>query len=423
MLRASLALLLVAVFTATSASASAPRNLFVELLGKTEAEVSARIDSAWDRYSSGDPATERLCFDAPDGTAYLANVGARDVRSEGMSYGMMIAVLLDRKDQFDRFWKWTQAHMLHRRGLHRGYFAWQCAYDGTVMDPNSASDGEEWIATALFFASHRWGDGEGVLAYSRHGQDLLRAMLHRDPIGKLTPIFDRKQRQVVFCPIGDAATFTDPSYHLPHFYTLWARWARDPADRAFWAEAAAESRAFFKRHAHPVTGLMSEYAHFDGRPYEKDHHGDGRDEFAFDSWRTLAFVALDHAWGSDDPWQVEQTDRVLRFLHSQGDALTNRYKLDGTPLGKHSSPGLVAMAAAAGVAASDREAARYFLQRLWDQPLPTGKWRYYDGLLTVLGLLQASGRFQIFDAPSAAHAANHVSPVSGDALRLRHPVR
>lgn len=413
--RAFIAFAFVAILAATQAAqaaASAQRNLFAELLGKTKTEVDARIDTTWASFTQGDPETERLYFGAPDDTAYIADVGNGDVRSEGMSYGMMIAVQLDRRAEFDRLWKWACTHMLHQEGPKRGYFAWKCARDGKVLGAVSASDGEEWIVTALFFAAHRWGDGDGVFNYSRQAQALLREMLHKPAVGPDRAIFDRERKQVVFCPIGTAARITDPSYHLPHFYTLWARWADDPADRAFWASAAAESRAFLKRNAHPRTGLMSEYAYFDGRPYAKRDLGPGRDEFSFDAWRTLAFVALDHAWNRADPWQVERTDRVLRFLRAEGDALGNRYKLDGTRLDPTSSPGLIAMAAAAGAAATDRDTARYFTQRLWDAPTPTGKWRYYDGLLTMLGLLQASGRFQIFDppAPAVTRPAGTASP-------------
>lgn len=407
---------------AASAVAGSPRNLFRELLGKTEAETTARIEATWREYTEGDPENLRLYFTAPDATAYIADVGSRDVRSEGMSYGMMIAVQLDRREEFDRLWKWVHTHMRHKSGPRAGYFDWQRNYDGSAIgDGVSASDGEVWIVTALFFAAHRWGDGTGIFAYSREAQGLLREMLHKtsSPDRMSTAIFDREHRQVTFCPIGRAATITDPSYHQPAFYELWARWAEDADDRMFWAEAARTSRTFWRRNADPVTGLMSEYAHFDGRPYADLHFGSGRDEFAFDAWRTLAFVALDHAWGGGDAWSVERTDRVLRFLGSRGDQLVDRYKLDGTPVGKNQSSGLIAMAAAAGVAATDPELARPFVRRLWDSPTPSGRWRYYNGLLTMLGLLQASGRFQIFDSPLPGHAKTGVVPRgSGEEVRF-----
>ena len=50
-------------------------------------------------------------------------------------------------------------------------------------------------------------------------------------------------------------TFTDPSYHLPAFYELWARWGPE-RDRAFWAKAASVSRDFFVKSADPKTGLV-----------------------------------------------------------------------------------------------------------------------------------------------------------------------
>ena len=377
-----------------ASAATSQRNLFHELLGKTEAEINSKIQAAWTHYFEGDKDTQRLYFeDSPD-TAYIADIGNGDVRSEGMSYGMMIAVQLDRHAEFDKLWKWARTHMYHGDGPRRGYFAWSCRFDGTVNGNGvSASDGEEWIVTALFFAAHRWGDGEGIFAYSKEAQALLREMLHKPTSGEDTAIFNRKHKQVTFCPIGRAATITDPSYHLPHFYSLWARWAEDPADRAFWSEAAKESRAFFRRAAHPKTGLMPECANFDGTPYTGKNFGRGKDTFSFDAWRTLSHVALDYAWGSGDAWEVEQSNRVLRFLASEGSELVSHYALDGRRLGTDASPGLLAMAAVAGLVA-DPEIARPFVQRLWDMPLPQGKWRYYDGLLITLALLEVSGRFQ-----------------------------
>ncbi len=397
---------------------AAQRNLFRELLGKSEAETDAKIQAAWKQYFEGDEHTQRLYFPVGPDEAYIAAVGEGDVRTEGMSYGMMIAVQLDRREEFDRLWKWARTRMYHKDGPRRGYFAWHCRFDGTPISGVPASDGEEWFVTALFFAAHRWGDGEGIFAYSREAQALLREMLHKPRRGADTAIFNRQHKQVVFCPIGRAATITNPSYHLPHFYELWARWAEDPADRAFWAEAAKESRQFFRRAAHPVTGLMPERANFDGTPVRDRRLGAGKDVFAFDAWRTLSNVALDYAWGSGDEWEVEQSNRVLRFFASEGANLVNQYTLDGRRIGDGPSPGLIAMAAVAGLAA-EPELARPFVQQLWEMPLPTGRWRYYNGLLTFLGLLQVSGRFQVFDAPAAQSSLPFVSPVFGDNMVLQ----
>ena len=369
------------------------RNLFADLLGKSEAELDAKIAAAWRHEFEGNE-EQRIFYPVGVDLAYIADVGSRDVRSEGMSYGMMLAVQLDKQDEFDRLWRWADRFMRHHDGPRRGYFAWQCRFDGTVIDPGSASDGEEWIVMALFFAAHRWGDGRGQLNYGAEAQALLREMRHKAVAGGFVPIFDPREKQVVFAPNAAAGRFTDPSYHLPAFYELWARWADDESDRRFWAEAAESSRAFFRRAAHPRTGLMPEYAHFDGTPFTDAAYGAGKGDFRYDARRTLANVALDQAWWRADPWQVEQGNRVLRFLAAQ-ETVVNQYSLEGRPLSAERSLGLAAMAAVAGQGA-DLALARPFVQQLWDAPPPSGQWRYYDGLLYFLGLLQTGGRFHVF---------------------------
>ena len=40
--------------------------------------------------------------------AYILDTGNNDVRSEGMSYGMMICVQTNHKTEFDKIWKWAK---------------------------------------------------------------------------------------------------------------------------------------------------------------------------------------------------------------------------------------------------------------------------------------------------------------------------
>ena len=367
------------------------RNLFAKLLGKSNTEVAAKIDAAWQQLFYGNDDTQRLYYPVEGDMAYLADVASTDVRSEGMSYGMMIAVQLDKHAEFDRLWKWVKTHMYHADGPRRGYFAWQCRYDGTQIDPGSASDGEEWFTMALLFAANRWGKGEGIFDYAAEAQALLNAMRDNNRAKGITAIFNQKQHQVVFAPTKQAARFTDPSYHLPAFYELWARWDRTEEGRCFWSQCVQKSRAYFRRAAHPKTGLMPEYAEFDGTP-RRGEKGD----FRYDAWRTIANVSLDHAWFGRDPWQVEQANHVLTFLHQQGPDCPNQFTLNGKPLSQNPSAGLFAMAAV-GALAADKDIGLPFVQRLWDMPTPSGRYRYYDGMLYFLALLQVSDRFQIIE--------------------------
>ena len=369
------------------------RNLFKEYLDKSDAEIQFKLDDAWNQLFYGDDNSERVYYPVGEDMAYITDIGNGDVRTEGMSYGMMIAVQLDKQAEFNRLWKWAKIYMYQSDGPYQGYFAWHCTADGKKLDPNPASDGEEWFVTALLFASARWGDGEGIFNYQAQAQEILQTMLHKEDQKNdlATSMFNMETKQVVFVPmVGRVSSFTDPSYHLPAYYEIWSRAAQH--DNEFWMQAAQTSRAYFKKASNPQTGLMPDYANFDGTPYGSDDHKD----FRFDAWRTLSNVAVDHAWFATDPWQVEQSNRVLEFLASQGmDSYPNQFALDGTPLSSDHSTGLVSMAAVAALAA-DPERGKPFVQGLWDSQIPSGKWRYYDGMLYMLGLLHVSGNFKIY---------------------------
>ena len=73
----------------------------------------------------------------------------------------------------------------------------------------------------------------------------------------------------------------------------------------------------------------------------------------------------------------------------------NRFTLDGTQLGKDHSTGLVAMNAVASLAATEPRA-RQFVDALWNLPVPSGRYRYYDGMLYLLAMLHCSGEFRIW---------------------------
>jgi len=387
-----------AAFAASGAAVTGQyRNLFKEYLNKTDAEIEARIQGAWQQLFAGDPNSEALYYPVAGDMAYVPDINSHDVRSEGLSYGMMIAVQLDRKEEFNRIWKFAKHYMYYDAGPLRGYFAWHTAYDGRRLSAGPAPDGEEWFVMALFFASHRWGDGEGIFHYSREAQTLLRDMIHKneDPgRGRITSMFDPVEKQINFTPHPPGNAFTDPSYHLPAFSELWARWATDPADRAFLAEATRISRELFRKAAHPTTGLMPDYSNFDGKP--RVPSWGNHDEFRYDAWRTLGNPALDWSWWQADAWQIEQSNRVLSFLASQGERIPNRFKLDGTPVSTdYNTEGLMAMAAVAALAA-DRTVGEPWVRRLWEMPMPKGRARYYDGLLTMLALLQVSGNYRVY---------------------------
>jgi oligosaccharide reducing-end xylanase len=206
---------------------------------------------------------------------------------------------------------------------------------------------------------------------------------------------------ILFVPDVSPQMFTDPSYHLPAFYELWSRWG-PKQDREFWARAAETSRAFFVKTTNPDTGLAPDYANFDGTPHKSTFSQS--DKFAYDAWRTASNWAVDWSWWHKAPTEQELSDRIQKFFESQGiDDYGPVYALDGknpaaTPGLTHKDPptGLKGTNAVAGLAATDRARAKRFSEALWNAPIPSGQFRYYDGMLYLMSLMHASGEFRMW---------------------------
>jgi len=382
------------------------RNLFAEA-GHRSPEVKHKIETAFEQLFHGDPASEAVYFPAGSNTngplAYVFDAANLDARSEGMSYGMMIAVQLDRKAEFDALWNWAYTFMYHGCTNHPafGYFSWSMQTNGAPNDEMPAPDGEEYFVTALFFASGRWGNGCGIYNYQAEAERLLSNLEHRSQITGNTlrgtrtggAMFDAARKMVRFTADIENRNHSDPSYQLPAFYELWSRWG-PPPDRAFWHDAALASRDFFQRAAHRQTALAPDYANFDGEPWASPQNP-GSGNFRFDAWRVAMNWSVDWSWWQADAREQELSDSLLAFFDKNFPEYGNQFTLDGWQLCSDHSPGLTAMNAVAALASRGPDAKKY-VEELWKTPVPSGEYRYYDGLLYLLGLLHCSGEFRVW---------------------------
>ena len=375
------------------------RNVFKEI-GKTDDEIRSRLKEIVDIFFYDEE--ERIYHTAGDDMGYLTDTGNNDARTEGMSYGMMMCVQLDMQEEFDRIWKWSKTYMFMTEGENEGYFAWSCQTDGKKNADGPAPDGEEFFAMALFFASHRWGDREGIFEYSKEAKDLLHSCIHKGENGRVgTPMWNRENYQILFVPGMD---FTDPSYHLPHFYDLFALWAYEE-DRAFFKKAAEVSREYLVTACHPKTGLSAEYANFDGSPMNKVLPWGQFGDFFSDAYRTAANIGLDAEWFGEDHGHYAIPLRMMKFFKTDLEAVRCAYKVDGTPLERNvlHPVGLVATMAQSALtvpysdeADSDFTTARKWVEWFWNQPLRKGVRRYYDNCLYLFAFLALSGNYRIW---------------------------
>jgi len=390
------------------------RNLFAED-GRSQREIRAKVDATYQQLFHGDAQTQAIVFAAGSNAngplMYVTDWANHDARTEGMSYGMMIAVQLNKKAEFDAIWNWAKTYMYisDPKAPSYEFFAWSCKTDGTHNSEGAAPDGESYFAMALLFASNRWGDGKGIYDYHAEAEKLLRAMVHRPVIsatGKngmhtVGPMVNVDPPMILFVPEVMPEPFTDPSYHLPAFYELWARWGPEE-DRAFWAKAAETSRTFFVKTTNAKTGLAPNYANFDGTPHTNRFPQSG--EFGYDAWRTASNWSVDWSWWHRAPDEQHLSDRIQQFFAAQGiDKYGPVYSLDGKDLGatpglthEDHPAGLAGTNAVAGLASTDRALAKKFTEALWNTPIPSGQNRYYDGMLHLMSLMHLSGEFRIW---------------------------
>ena len=378
------------------------RNLLAEL-GYKQADIDAKLKEAFDGLFYG---PDKVYFEVGDDMAYISDIKNKDVRTEGMSYGMMIAVQFDKKDIFDRLWRWATKYMQHQSGPMEGYFAWSCKVDGTRNSQGAASDGELYYVTSLIFASNRWGNDSGI-NYLAEAQRILNCSMQKIGMNNTRPFINVNQKMITFTPDPNGETFTDPSYHLPAFYEVWAKWANDGRSN-FWKECAAVSREYLHKSIHPQTGLNPDYNNYDGTL--RGSRGIIGDAFRFDSWRVPMNIALDYSWScADREWQQQYANTIQNFLYSQGlETFVDQYNVDGTKperiLGaggytalRHSL-GLVSTAAAVSLAATHDKIGE-FVSHLWNSqhvPYEDGYFdAYYDGLLRLFALMHLSGKYQI----------------------------
>ncbi len=379
-------------------------NLYTSLLGKSQADVEAHMDSLWAHFfTPGDlsryeeAGEQTVYYEVGDSMGIILDTGNNDVRSEGMSYGMMISVQMDKRDVFDRLWQWSKRYMAYPEGSDwDGYFCWQCGIDGSQIGTSNASDGEIYFATALYIAADKWGEPR----YAREADELLRKAQSKDgPRTGVYNLYDVETKLVTFVPNEEVHWYSDPSYCLPAFLELWAEKA--DTNNTFWSEAADRARWLLYASADSVTGLFPDYCLFDGTPYERPEFFYNTTRYQYDAIRCAMNVGMDYyLTGKDKERQRTMMRRLLRFFKNDG-FRHGQFNLDGSGATDSYTEGMAganavgAFALADSESEEDRALAREYVQRLWDVRPPTGKWRYYVGMVYFLSNLHVSGTFEM----------------------------
>jgi oligosaccharide reducing-end xylanase len=329
-------------------------NLFISLLGETQATSAAKVNAAWNQLFNPSNANTIFYTGPKSGEAYIKDVADNAVRSEGQSYGMMAAVQLDHQTEFDELWTFAKHYMWPSGNV----IHWQTSTSGSVTGSGGAPDGDEWFATALVFAHYRWGDTSGSYDYGTEAQKTLDLVRTTD--------FSSTNHLVRYYT-GTDSNGTDASYMLPAFYQTWACF--DTANAAFWNEVLTTTRDWLQTAA-GSTGNIGDQSSFAGKTTNSS--GD-------DKVRIVANFMSDYNFFNADPFEATYASEYATWVTSNNNGST-------AMLACNSLLGF-------GLPASSGKS---WVQKLWNAAIPTGNYRYYDGALYMNALLYVSGTFKLW---------------------------
>lgn len=381
---------------------------YLKELGYSQKEIDDKIQTIFSTVFEAEDGSYHDVDVEVDGKivkmGYVSDVKNNDVRTEGQSYGMMIAVQLDKPELFNKIWRWSKYYMRHNEeGPSHGLFAWSCRTNGRRTASGSASDGELYYVTTLLLASRRWGTFE-EFNYLAEAQELLNDLFSKDGTGGVTNIINMEHKLINFCPDVRSNEWTDPSYHLPAFYEIWAETAQDGREDLY-RELAANAREYLHRACDAETGINPDQSQFDGTPNRGS-------EFHYDSWRVPMNIAMDFTWyHKDAEWQTEYAKKFQKTILGRYGIteFPDQFALNGDvsarPMGggrwrpnlRHSIGFVGTMATTALMCESEynEELIRHMFS-MEHKPYDDGYYDvYYDGLIYLFALLHLSGNYRM----------------------------
>lgn len=219
-----------------------------------------------------------------------------DCISEGVGYGMLLAVAFDDQDAFGKLWKYYTNH----KGSN-GLMDWQTAQCGATQQGGWATDGDIDVAMALYQASCKWGgtyeaDAKGVIG------NIKNSSLETCSNGKLL------LKPGNFGGCNGTERQTDPSYLAPGYFKVFAELTGDTA----WTKLVDDGYSLLATLQGKMNGLVPDWCDPSGNIPSGDHG-----QYGPDASRTPWRVATDYVWFAE-PRAKTFLDNVATYVESAG---------------------------------------------------------------------------------------------------------
>jgi len=247
--------------------------------------------------------------------------------SEGIAYGMLIAVYMNDQTLFDDLWQYEQQFLDSRYGLMH----WNIAADGsgpTGGGIGPATDADEDMAFALLMADKQWG-GKGKLAknYVDIAKDTITSVWNSE-------IFDYKYLKP--WPTADSSTI-NISYFAPAYYRLFAK--IDTKNTANWTNTVETmytvlNASLNSTNGNADNGLVPAWCDSGGKPNGGAFGptgGPSPTNYQYDSCRTPFRIGLDWCWNGEARAQAYVAKTSKFFSGITVAKMVDGYDLNGTP--------------------------------------------------------------------------------------------
>ena len=305
----------------------------------------------------------------PDGRVVRRDQGG-DTVSEGQAYAMLIAVALGDERLFDTIWSWTRDNLRRPDGL----LAWH--WDGRILDPGPASDGDIDAAHALHLAGARW-----------HRDDLRRSSAelgHAILTGLTAPSGSATVLAAGLWGRSSPATI-NPSYlALRAFQDLAAAPSTSPTDRRAWQRLLAGSHRALNDLTRQGRTLPPDWATVTTSGVAAPVSGPAGESvrYSFDATRVPLRLGQSCA-----PADREVAASLASRLAGAADGTVDLH-LDGAIAAPQRSPAAVVALATAQLAGGNRDKANRSLAGAadLDRTMPT----YFGSALIALGAIASA---------------------------------
>jgi endo-1,4-beta-D-glucanase Y len=310
--------------------------------------------------------------------------------SEGIAYGMIIAVAMGDQPLFDGLWKYSQ-EFLNENGLMH----WYINPAGTApISTGGATDSDEDMAWALVMADRQWG-GKGSLDkdYIEYAKTQIQAIWDHE--------IDHGQGD--FLKPGDtwSETVFNPSYFAPNQYRIFgqvtgkvAEWNR-VIDRGY----EMLNKCLNAENKNQDNGLAPAWCDLNGKPTGTN----SAYNYQYDSARIPFRIGQDYCYNGE-PRAQAYLAKVSNFFSTVGAAnIVDGYALDGTPEPDSASdpngPQSAVFVGTAAVGAMHDAKFQPFIDEAYAL-VATGELlarsRYYNLSWTTLTLLMLTGNLNEF---------------------------